>query len=588
MDSPPPGGTGLPRFGRRFLAGPETFTSIGSGAVGGKASGLRLAHETLAVRPDALRFPDLEIAVPSLTVLATDAFDLFLERNGLGGLAASDADDHRIALAFQGGELPAELVGDLWALVSEVRAPLAIRSSSLLEDALEHPFAGVYATKMIPNQAHDPQTRFRRLAEAIRFVYASTFFRGARAHLRAAGRPPGSEKMAVIVQQVVGRQHGPRHYPDVSGVARSWNFYPTGSARPEEGVMDLALGLGKTIVDGGRAWTCSPAHPEVGPPFNSVDHLLQETQDGFWAVHMGPPPPHDPTAETEYLVRSGLREAEEDDVLARVASSYDADADRFRPGLGAAGPRVVDFAPLLRYPQWPVAEAVRGLLGLFAERLGEAVEIEFALTLPAAHGGPARLGFLQVRPMRVDTAEVEIPDALLSHPEVLVRAARVMGHGRVDGVRDVVYVKPGAFEARWTPVVAEEVETMNRALVEEGRPYLLVGIGRWGSSDPWLGIPVAWDQISGARAIVETGLPSMNVEMSQGAHFFHNLLSFRVPYLSVPEGGSGTLDWGWLDALPARRETTFVRHVETPEPLGIRVDGRRGRGVVLRRAGGEA
>jgi len=594
------GGRELPRFDRRFFEGRETFTTIGSGALGGKASGLLAAREALAERPAALCYEDLEISVPTLTVIATDTFDLFLERNRLHDLVYSGADDRQIALALQRAELPTEIVGDLWALVRQVHTPLAVRSSSLLEDALEHPFAGVYATKMIPNNQHAPETRFRKLIEAVKFVYASTFFRAARTYVHVAGRAPEEEKMAVIVQEVVGHRHGPRFYPEVAGVARSWDFYPTSHARPADGVLDLALGLGRTIVDGGRVWTCSPAHPRSVPPFNSVDHMIEQTQSQFWAVNMGPPPAYDPTVETEYLVHAGLAEAEVDGTLVHVASTYDADSDRVVMGVGARGPRVVDFAPLLRLAPWPVVEAVRGLLALFAGRLGTPVEIEFALTFPgpsstgaplspgAPEGLPARLGFLQVRPMLVNSQTVEIGDDELAGLRTVVRSEHVMGNGVIEGLRDVVYVKPEVFEARHTPAIAAEVDRLNQSLVEEGRSCVLVGFGRWGSADPRLGVPVAWTQISSARVIVETSLPAMNVDMSQGAHFFHNLLSFRVVYFSVPGLDKSGIDWEWLRGLPVRRETGFVRHVETPAPLLVRVDGRRGRGVVLRDAGGDA
>ena len=600
MSDEPSGARELPRFDRRFLEGRETFTAIGTGALGGKASGLKGARDALAERPDGLRFEELEVSVPTLTVIATGAFDLFLERNRLHDLVYSEADDHRIAAALQRAELPTELVGDLWALVREVRTPLAVRSSSLLEDALAHPFAGVYATKMIPNNQHDAETRFRKLMEAVKFVYASTFFRAARAYVRRAGRTPQDEKMAVIVQEVVGHRHGPRFYPDVAGVARSWNFYPTGHAEPADGVLDLALGLGKTIVDGGLAWTCSPAHPRSVPPFNSVDHMLEQTQSEFWAVNMGPPPAYDPTVETEYLVRAGLVDAEADGTLFHVASTWDTASDRIVMGVSERGPRILDFAPMLRLAEWPVVEAVRGLLALFAERLGAPVEIEFALTFPDAsplgvplppagpEGRPARLGFLQVRPMMVSGQTIEIGDEELSGPGAVVRSEHVMGNGIIEGLRDIVYVKPEVFEARNTPAIAGQLDRLNLALVEEGRPYVLVGFGRWGSADPWLGVPVNWAQISGARVIVEASLPAMNVDMSQGAHFFHNLLSFRVAYFSVPGWDESGIDWDWLRGLPARQETEFVRQVEAPAPLLVRVDGRRGRGVVLRGTGGDA
>lgn len=575
----------LPRFDRRFFEGVETFTAVGSGALGGKASGLRAAREVLESRPGALRFDSMEISVPTLTVIGTDVFDWFLHRNGLEELVSSGAPDHHIARAVQAGELPHEIVGDLWGLVERVRTPLAVRSSSLLEDAAEHPFAGVYETKMTPNDAHDAETRFLRLVEAVKFVWASTFFRAAREAALAAGRSPAEEKMAVIVQEVVGRRHRTRFYPDLSGVARSYNFYPAGDALHAEGVVDLALGLGKTIVDGGRTWTYSPARPHRPPPFNSIGHMMQETQSEFWAVRMGPPAEYDPLVETEFLVQEGLAEAEADGTLGRVASTYDSRSDRLVPGTGPAGPRILDFAPLLKLGEWPFNEAVEGLLALFRDRAGVDVEIEFALTFPDSPDRPARLGFLQVRPMALSSEQVEVGDEVLADPAAVVRSEHVMGNGTLAGIRDVVFVRRDRFEAQNSRAIAAEVERMNHELVAAGRPYLLIGFGRWGSADPWLGIPVEWAQISGARAIVEASLPTMTVEMSQGAHFFHNLISFHVAYFSVPAHETGGIDWAWLEGLPRRADGEWVSRAEAPEPLRVLVDGRTGRGVVVRDGG---
>ena len=523
--------------------------------------------------------------MPTLTVIGTDAFDAFLDRGGLRKAALASEDDRALAVTFQRAELPVEIVGDLWELVREVRSPLAVRSSSLLEDALAHPFAGVYATKMTPNNQPDAETRFRRLAEAVKFVWASCFFREAREYIRATGRDPGDEKMAVILQEVVGERHGPRFYPALSGVARSVNVYPTGPARPEDGVCSLALGLGKTIVDGERCWTYSPAHPQAPPPLSSVRQLLETTQTEFWAVHMGPAPAHDPVAETEYLVRGSVVDADYDGTLRHLASTYDPRSDRVALGLGVDGPRVLNFAPLLQLGEIPLNEAVRGLLAVFAERAETPVEIEFAASF-GARDQPSRLGFLQVRPMVVSGEEAAVSDEDLSDVGAVISSERALGHGAYEGIRDVVFVKRELFEARRTRQVAAELGEINRALAEEGRPYLLVGFGRWGSSDPWLGIPVVWSQVSGARVIVEAALPQMNVEMSQGAHFFQNLLSFRVAYLSIPLAGRSRVDWTWIEGLVRRRETALAVHAEAASPLIIRVDGRHGRGVVLRAEAG--
>jgi Pyruvate phosphate dikinase, AMP/ATP-binding domain len=361
-------------------------------------------------------------------------------------------------------------------------------------------------------------------------------------------------------------------------VARSWNFYPSGAASPGEGALSLALGLGKTIVDGGRAWTCSPAHPRAAPPVAGIEELLDTTQRDFWAVNMGRAPAYDPTREEEYLVRCDLAEAESDGVLRGLASTYDPGSDRLSPGTGAAGVRVLNFAPVLLHEEPPVAEAVTALLKAFEEATEGPVEIEFAVNVHDA--ALPRLGFLQVRPMAVAREAVDLAPGELGGPGALVSCERALGNGTIAGIRDVVYVRPALFEARHTRTIAAEIAAANRRLLQQGRPYLLIGFGRWGSSDPWLGIPVAWGDVAGARVIVEATLPAMNVELSQGAHFFHNLISFGVPYLCVAHSAGAAIDWAWLDAQPAVEQAEFVRHVRLPRPLAVKVDGRSGRGVV--------
>jgi hypothetical protein len=570
----------VPAFDRHFFDGTERFTCIGGGAFGGKAHSLLGVRDLLAAALDERHRRHFDVSVPTLTVVATDLFDRFMAANRLHDLVESGASDHRLALAFQSAELPVELVGDLWALVSQVRTPLAVRSSSLLEDALGQPFAGVYATKMLPNNQHDVETRFHRLVEAIKLVYASTFFENARNYRRAAAAG-GADRMAVIIQAVVGRRHRDRFYPELSGVARSYSFYRSGRARPEDGVVSLALGLGKTIVDGGIAWNYSPTYPQATPPYGSVGELMKQTQVKFWAVNMGQVPAYDPVAETEYLARCGLEDAEEDGTLRYLASTYDVRSDRLSMGVGLPGPRALTFAPLLVLEEYPLNDLLRALLRSCGEALGAPVEIEFAVDFPDPSGdAPARFGFLQVRPMAVSGDVVDLDLAAIPRNDLLLASERVMGNGIVADVRDVVYVRPDRFEARHTPAIAEELSRINRRLADDGRPYLLVGFGRWGSSDPWLGIPVEWSQINGARSIVEATLPGMNVEPSQGSHFFHNISSFGVTYFTVPYDGEAGVDWDALARQPAEHEGALVRHVRLDEPLRIEVDGRRGAGAI--------
>jgi hypothetical protein len=575
----------VPRFDRKFLESGEPFMRIGDGEYGGKAQGLIDARNVLDDKLRSDEFPSLSIKIPATTVITTELFDVFMERNGLYETALAGAPDDRIALAFQGGDLPVEYLGDLRSLTEKTAGrPLAVRSSSLLEDALAHPFAGIYETKMVPNNQSDPNARFKRLAEAVKFVYASTFFHAAASYLQATGKTPRDEKMAVIVQEVVGERHGDGFYPNLSGVCRSYNYYRTGTAKPEEGVVNLALGLGKTIVDGGVSWSYSPAHPKARPPFTSMGELMKNTQLNYWAVNMGKPPSYDPTKETEYLLEAQLQDADYDDALRFVASTYDATRDRLSPGVGVKGPRVIDFAPLLELGMWPLNPVIKHLLEVFESTTGSAVEIEFAMTIPKSSEDTAHLAFLQVRPMMVSKEQVDLPDNVDETDNLLLTSERVMGNGVVDSLVDVVYVKPDAFEARLTPNIANELETINRGLLNSRKPYLLIGFGRWGSSDPWLGIPVNWGQINSAKVIVESTLEGMNVEPSQGAHFFHNISSFHVSYFTVHHESVPGIDWEWLSRQRVVEETDLVRHVELDDPLLVKVDGRTGKGAIWRGA----
>lgn len=586
MSSPELVAAELPVFDRKFWDGTFRFTRIGTGAIGGKASGLVLMKDLLATQlPELGLPPGIEISVPTLAVVATDFFDEFVEQNKLLDLPFESMSDDRIGHAFQNAHLPVELLGDLRALSEQVKTPLAIRSSSLLEDRLGRPFAGVYATKMIPNNQMDADSRFRKLVEAIKCVYASTLFREAREYIQTTGRVAKDEKMAVIIQEIVGLRHGDRFYPDISGVARSYNYYPMAPALPEHGVVSLAVGLGKTIVDGDFTWTYSPEFPKVSPPFGSINELIEGTQTRFWAVNMGKPPAYDPVSETEYMVHADLGAAETDEVLWPLVSTFDPERDRVVPGMNVKGARIIDFAPVLVYEQLPVNYVISSLMRATENALQQKVEIEFAMTVQPVKDGTRklRLGFLQVRPIMVSRSTVSITDQDLHDPTVIIASDRALGNGIVEDVRDIVFVRPETFAPENTAAIAQEIGEINKSLREEGRPYLLIGFGRWGSSHPSLGIPVDWSQISGAKAIVESTLPNMNVELSQGSHFFHNLSSFEAKYFMLRYDGPYKVNWEWLNKQSLRRETAHLRHVEVRDPLIICVDGQKGRGVIRTR-----
>ncbi|MGD2070442.1 MAG: PEP/pyruvate-binding domain-containing protein [Gemmatimonadota bacterium] len=584
--------TAVPPFDRRFFASGQAWSRIGSGGLGGKAEGL-LRIGTLLQDRFGGSVGEIRVSIPASVIVGTDVFHAFVEWNRLKDLAGSDEPDDRVAHAFLQGELPEEVLDDLRGLVEGVHSPLAIRSSSLLEDTLAHPFAGVYETKMIPNNQPTPEERYQRLVEAVKLVFASTYFACARDYRRAIGVEDRREGMAVMIQRVVGRRFGDRFYPHVSVVGRSFNYYPIHPAAPGDGVVSLALGLGKTIVDGGRCWSYSPRHPQAPPPFASTRERMQGTQTRFWAVNMARPEALDPLVGTEYLVQGTLADAERDRTLDLLASTYDADSDRMRPGTARDGPKVLDFQPILAGQQ-PLNEAVLEIMDLCEEALGCDAEIELALSLPGpgdspeAEGGQngvARMGVVQVRPMSAPREEVEIDPDELRGEGVLLASRQAMGNGRLEGIRDVIYVRPDAFEMTATRSIAGDIDAWNRALMAESRPYLLIGFGRWGSSDPWLGVPVQWSQVAGARILVEATLPSVRIEPSQGTHFFHNLTSLGAAWMAVGPGAPSPVDWEWLDGLGAVAETERLRHVRLPGALDVRVDGRSSTGLIRKGPG---
>lgn len=572
----------LSPFDRKFFDSKEEFTYIGNGELGGKAHGLAFIKKILAEKLDSTKYKNITVSIPRLTVITTDMFDSFMKKNNLYETAYSDSHDEVIANEFLKGSMPMDLAGDLMALISKVHTPLAIRSSSLLEDAMYEPFAGVYATKMIPNNQLDTESRFHKLTEAIKFVYASTFFKEAKEYIKATGSKIEDEKMAVIIQEVVGLRYRDVFYPDISGVGRSYNFYPMGKAKPENGVVNLALGLGKTIVDGGVSWTYSPSIPKAQPPYGSINALLKMTQNKFWAVNMGKLPMYDPIKETEYMLELDLNDAEKDGTLESVASTYDASSDNIKMGTSAKGPRIINFAPVLTLNTIPLNSLVKELLKICQDAVSTPVEIEFALTVDKSNTDKARFGFLQVRPMVVSKEEVIIEDSEMNPPSALVSTKHALGNGTNKLIKDIVYVKPQTFEAKNSPKIAEELEAVNSTLIKTKTPYLLMGYGRWGSTDPWLGIPVNWGQISGSKVIIEAMLENMNVELSQGSHFFHNITSFMVFYFSLSVAEKDKIDWKWLEEKETVNETEFIKHVKLNKSLLVKVDGRTGKGVILK------
>ncbi|MFV2071347.1 MAG: PEP/pyruvate-binding domain-containing protein [Thermoanaerobaculales bacterium] len=570
----------VPLFNPEHVDAEHRCSRIGSGALGGKSKGLRLIHEEILSRFDPEAFPEVTVRVPYSVVIATDVFETFMERNHLWEVVLADHPDSHIAQAFQNGELPFENVDDLRGLVAVMRTPLALRPSSLLRETLDGPFPAVYTTKMIPNNEPADEARYRRFVSGLKLVWASTFFADSVVSRRAAGLPTDSERMAVVVQEVVGRRHGERFYPTVSALARSFNYYPTPGNKPEEGAVSLALGLGKTIIDDRHTWSYCPQRPTAPPPFKSMRDLLKYTQTSFWAIDMGELPPPDPIRETECLVRSGIGEAGGDGTLKFLASTYEADSDRLQPGLGGNGPRILNFAPLLGSRTIPFNQVVARLVELSREMAGAEVEIEIAAELDPANGLPMQLDFLQMRTMMAAGERFPVEESDLQAEATLVASDDCLGHGSRTDLEDIVYVRPQTFDRARTRSIAGELEAVNRGLVDEGRHGIFIGLGRWGTTDDRFGVPVRWGQISAARVIVEATLPDLPTELSQGTHFFHRLLSFDVLYMSVEHDGPYRIRWDWLDSQPAVWESRQVRHVRFETPLDVRVDGATRRGII--------
>jgi len=528
-------------------------------------------------------FPGVDLTIPRTLVLTTEVFEEFVSSNDLLKVGLEENRDLTIISSFLKGDLPPTMLGDLSDFAGEVRTPLAVRSSSLLEDALYQPFAGIYATKMLPNNSASFDDRFRSLILAVKFVYASTYLRQAKAYIRSTNHGVEEERMAVLIQSVVGREHGGRFYPYFSGVGRSYNYYPAGQATPEDGVVNVALGLGKTIVDGGVSIRFTPRFPRVLPQFGTLADLLRQSQKRFWAVNMLPGAGSGSDEdEDQFLVSGDLRAAEQDGVLDWIASTYLPGSETLVEGTTMPGPRVIDFGHVLRSSVFPLAEITGELLRIGETAMNCPVEIEFAGNLGRETALPAEFALLQMRPMVSGDELLTVDVEDVPTDRIVCASDEVLGNGRIE-VCEIVYVRPEAFDASRTGLIAAEIDRLNAVLAGEGRPYVLIGPGRWGSSDPWLGIPVNWSAISGVKAIVEASLPGMNVEPSQGSHFFQNMTSLRIPYFTISHvRQSHVMDWDWLASLPGWSDTGHIRAVRLERPVKIEVDGRTGRGVILK------
>ena len=559
----------------------SNFARIGDGSLGGKGRGLAFIG-AMVKRYPKLESDNFAVNIPKTVVICTDIFDEFMETNELYPVALGDADDETILRYFLRASLPSRLIEDLMAFFDVVKSPIAVRSSSLLEDSHYQPFAGIYSTYMVP-KIEEKYDMLRTVSDAIKAVYASVFYKDSKAYMTATSNLIDQEKMAIVLQEVVGSRYNDHFYPTMSGVARSLNFYPIGNEKAEDGIANIALGLGKYIVDGGQTLRFSPRHPHSILQMSTMDFALRETQTRFYALDLKNMAEAFSVDDAFNLVKLGLKEADAEGSLKYIVSKYDPYDQIIRDGYYPGGRKILSFVNILQHDVFPLADTLDQILRIGQQEMGRPVEIEFAVNMDPSDHTRATFYLLQIRPI-VDNKEIMDEDlSLVKNEETILSSTSVLGHGIVGDVQDIIYVKTGAFNSSNNQLIAYEIEKMNRSFTDQEKGYVLVGPGRWGSSDSWLGIPVKWPHISNARVIVECGLENYRVDPSQGTHFFQNLTSFGVGYFTVnPFKGDGWFDEAFLNAQPAVEETEYLRHVRFDAPITIKMDGKKSLGVVLK------
>jgi CheY-like chemotaxis protein len=561
-----------------------SFARIGGGSLGGKARGISFVN--LLINNSDLRhkFKDIIIRVPPAVVLGTDIFDYFIDENDLRHFALSATDDAEIARRFLAGDkFPEDIVNQLRDFQNIMRDPLAVRSSSLLEDSQYHPFAGVYDTYMIPNNNENPEVRLQELLNTIKCVYASTFYKHAKDYIQVTSYRLEEEKMAVIIQKMVGGRHKNRFYPDFAGVAKSHNFYPVSPQKASDGIISVALGLGKTVVEGGEAVRFCSKYPNHIPQFSSINDTLKNSQQTFYALDLEEK--LDANLESyEGLVKSyPLDIAESDGSLYNVGSTYSHDNHAIYDGLSRKGTRLVTFAPILKNKIFPFPQILELLLEMGRKGMGTPIEIEFAVNMTAVPGTQKEFGVLQMRPLVLSREMDQLKIEKVDNSKLLCKSNQVLGNGLINNIHDVIVVDYENYERSRSRDVAREVYYFNARLLSQKRHYILIGVGRWGSLDPWLGIPVRWEQISGAKAIVETSFKDLCVTPSQGSHFFQNITSFMIGYFTVNSYDEECfVDWKWLREQPGVEELEFTRHIRFEEPLTIKMNGHKQKGIIFK------
>ncbi|MFC2112716.1 PEP/pyruvate-binding domain-containing protein [Bacteroidota bacterium] len=559
------------------------FTRIGDDSIGGKARGLAFINSVIEKHHIFNKYPDVVVTIPRTVVLSTDIFDEYMESNELYKIALSDLPDDKILEQFLSSKLPGWVIQDLKSFVQVLENPVAVRSSSKLEDSHYQPFAGIYSTYMVPCDIEDRQHMVTLLSKAIKSVYASVFYKSSKAYMTATSNVIDEEKMGIILQEVCGTSYAGRFYPTLSGVARSINFYPIEPEKAEDGIAVIAYGLGKYLMDGGAGLRFSPKYPKKILQLSSPELVLKDTQKQFFAVNLDLESFVPAVDDGENLLKLKFKDAEKDASFKYAASTYDFENEMIRDGIFGNGKRVITFSPLLNYNEIPLAEILSDLLQTCQKEMNNPIEIEFAVNLDTPSGEPAIFNFLQVRPIVLNDQQVNFSLDNIVPEETIIYSESALGNGSFPDLHDIVYVKPSVFDAAHSEKIAGMIEEINDSFIEQEKNYILIGPGRWGSSDPWLGIPTKWTQLSAARVIIEAGLENYRIDPSQGTHFFQNITSFRIGYFTInPFIDDGHYDLDFLDAQPAAMENDLIRQVHFENPLRVEVDGKKNKGVIYK------
>ncbi len=559
------------------------FTRLGDGQLGGKARGLAFVDSVINRYKIMNKWDGVTVSIPRTVVLTADIFDEFMEDNDLYDFALSDASDEEIIERFVQSKTPSRMRSYIRDITDFFKSPLAVRSSSLLEDSHYQPFAGVYSTYMIPNNHHDDNVRVQQLDQAIKSVYASVFFRESKSYIEATSNVIDEEKMAVVIQEVSGRSYGNMFYPTISGVARSVNFYPIEPEKYEDGVANIAFGLGKIIVDGGLSLRFSPKYPQKSLQISNTEIALRDSQKEFYSLDMDPEKFVPAVDETINLFKTRIRQLKGNSSLKFVASTFDYEDHIIRDGLYDKGTRIISFANVLRHGSFPLADILSELLHIGKREMNNQVEIEFAVNLDVPKGEKRQFHFLQIRPVVEAQERNRVKISGIRKEDTIIISEHALGNGVIDNVSNIVYVRPDSFDPAKTKDIAQQISKLNMEFREKGTHYILIGPGRWGSNDPWLGIPVKWSQISEARLIVESGLKHFHIDPSQGTHFFQNLTSFNIGYFTInPYLNDGFLDLGYMDSCKAEFENEMLRHIQFESPAVIKIDGSKKAGTVLK------